>query len=180
MLKLVKLSKKYLPAVIKVIDEYKTDKNPYKVADIKALIEAIDNGTSLAWLEQKQNEDKGINLKPGYVSSTYYLLMEDKEYVGSFQLRHKLTENLMKIGGNIGYMILPSKRGKGYASAGLSLCLKEAKKLGLERVLITCDSSNAASHAVIIKAMQKYGGEILPDIQIDDGFEHRVWVNTIV
>lgn len=179
MLKLVKISEKYTSTLTKAADEYKTDKNPYRVADVTALMEAVEHNDILTWIEQKQDEDNGINLKPGYVSATYYLLMEDEEYIGSFQLRHKLTERLMSIGGHIAYIILPSKRRKGYALKGLHLCLLEAKKLGLDRVLITCDAKNKASFAVMTKAMNKYGGEMLPDVAIDGGFEHRVWVNTV-
>ena len=178
MLKLVKASEQYLAAIIEAVEECKIDQNPYRVADIDALIDAVDNNDVLAWLEKKQNEDKGINLKPGYVASTYYLLIDGKEYIGSFQLRHKLTENLMNIGGHIAYIIRPSKRRKGYATAGLNLCLQEAKRIGLDKVLITCNAKNTASYAVITKAMNEHGGEALPDIAIDDGFEHRVWVNT--
>ena len=178
MLKLVKVSEKYLPAVIKAVDEYKTDLSPYKVAGISCLIDAADHNKLPEWLKERQNEDKGINLKPNYVPSTSYWLMDDENYIGSFQLRHRLTDNLMKIGGHIAYIILPSKRQKGYALAGLSLCLQEARKIGLNRVLITCNTRNEASFAVILKTMNKYGGEMLPDIAIDDGFEHRVWVNT--
>jgi len=178
MLKLVKVSEKYLPAVVKVLGEYKKDPSPYMVADIKSLIEAVDQNKALEWIQKMQNEEKGINLKPGYVSATSYWLMEGEEYIGSFQLRHSLTENLLKIGGHIAYIIRPSKRRQGYASAGLRLCLQEAKKRGIDRALITCNTKNEASFAVITKAMNKFGGEILPDIKIDDGFEHRVWVNT--
>ena len=179
MLRLVKVSEKHLPAVMKVIDEYRNDDRPYGRGSVNTLIEAIDEGNAVAWLEQKQNEENGVNLPAGYVSSTYYWLMDGKEYVGSFTLRHKLTETLMNVGGNIGYIILPSKRGKGYASAGMGLCLREAGKMGLERVLITCNARNKASFAVITKAMNKYGGEMLPDVELDGGFEHRVWINTI-
>ena len=179
MLKLVKVSEKYLPSVIKVVDEFRKFPKEFGRGSIESLLQAIDDGDISAWIKQKQGEEKGINLKPGYVSGTYYWLMEGDEYIGSFTLRHQLTESLMKIGGNIAYIILPSKRGQGYASAGLTLCLQEAKKMGMDKVLITCNTRNNASFAVITKAMKKYGGEMLPDVQIDDGFEHRVWVNTI-
>lgn len=179
MLKLVKASQKYLPAVLKVLDEYREDDRPYGRGSVVSLIDAADRNAAHLWLEQKQNEDQGIGLKPGYVASTYYWLMDGDDYIGSFTLRHNLTPNLMQIGGNIGYIILPSKRRQGYAFSGLILCLKEAKKLGLDRVLITCNTKNTASFAVITKAMRHFGGEMLPDITIDDECEHRVWVNTL-
>ena len=43
----------------------------------------------------------------------------------------------------------------------------------------TCNTKNIASHAVILKAVRQYGGEVLPDVETEDGFEHRAWINTI-
>ena len=130
MLELVKVSEKYISEIIKAAEEYKTDESPYRVADVNGMIEAANQNNISAWIKKKQDEDRGINLKPGYVSSTYYLLMEDEAYVGSFNLRHRLTEKLMNVGGHVAYIILPSKRRKGYASVGLGLCLKKSKKNG--------------------------------------------------
>lgn len=179
MLELVRVSEKYLPAVIKAIEEYKTDENPYKVAGIMDLVAAVDSHKTIEWLEERYDEQRGLNLKPNYVAATSYWLIEDGKYIGSFVLRHKLTESLMNVGGHIAYIILPSKRRQGYAFKGLSLCLAEAKKMDIDRVLITCKTQNLASFGVMTKAMNKYGGEMLPDVAITDGFVHRVWVNTI-
>ena len=179
MLELIKTSEKYLSSVLKVIDEYRNDSEPYGRGSINPLIKAIDENDVSKWLQDRQNDEMGINLKPGYVAGTSYWLMDDGEYVGSFTLRHSLTENLMKMGGNVAYIILPSKRRQGYAFKGLTLCLQEARKIGLNRVLITCNTKNVASFAVIMKAFRQYGGEILPDIAIDSETEHRVWINTI-
>lgn len=180
MIKLVKVSKKYLPNVMKVIDEHRLDTSPFGLrGNISSLLMAIDNNTLTEWFAKKKNEDKGINLKPNHVRGTDYWLMDGDEYVGSFSLRHSLTDKLMIHGGNIAYVILPSKRRKGYAFAGLSLCLIEAKKTGLQRVLITCDTKNEASYAVIKKALKHYGGKKLPDIAFENTSNHRVWINTI-
>lgn len=178
MLKLVKVAEEYLPAVIEAVAEYKVDPNPYKVAGINELIAAVEENKTAAWLQTQHNNALGINLKPNHVASTAYWLLDGEKYIGSFVLRHKLTENLRQIGGHIAYIIRPSARGHGYGSAGLTLCLQEARQMGLEQVLITCKAQNAASFAVMRKAMHKYGGEMLPDVMLDEGKGHRVWVNT--
>lgn len=54
----------------------------------------------------------------------------------------------------------------------------EATKRGLEQVLITCNTENAASFAVITKALKLYGGEQLSDSTFDGKNYHRVWINT--
>ena len=58
------------------------------------------------------------------------------------------------IGGHIGYGIRPSERRKGYNKINLYLALKEAKKIGLDRVMIDCAAFNIASD----KTIQAFGG----------------------
>jgi len=67
---------------------------------------------------------------------------------GSIQLRHHLAAELRKDGGNIGYGICPSERGKGYGAQQLKLVLEQARALGLQEVMISCDKSNKASAKV--------------------------------
>ncbi len=62
-----------------------------------------------------------------------------------------MTEHLMAVGGHIGYAIRASMRGKGYGNKILELAIPEAKKLGIDRVLVTCDVTNLASRKIIEK-----------------------------
>ena len=73
------------------------------------------------------------------------------EFIGRVSIRHALTEHLLAVGGLIGYDIRPSKRGQGYGNKILELALPKAKELGISRVLITCDVTNAASRKIIEK-----------------------------
>ena len=50
--------------------------------------------------------------------------------------------------------------------------------MGLERVLMTCSTSNSASYRAIMGLMGLYGGEQLPDVVVGEHNEHRVWINT--
>ncbi len=78
-------------------------------------------------------------------------------------------------GGNIGYSIRPTERRKGYNKINLYLGLIEAKKLGLDRVMLDCDVNNIASD----KTMQALGG-VLEKTEIDpsDGILTNVyWFN---
>lgn len=85
---------------------------------------------------------------------------------------------LVTAGGMAGPGLAPSACRRGYAFAGLQLLLTEAAKRGLEQVLITCNTENAASFAVITKTLKLYGGEQLSDSTFDGKNYHRVWVNT--
>ena len=64
-------------------------------------------------------------------------------------IRHELNEFLLKIGGHIGYGVVPEKRRKGYATSMLQKSLSYAKNIPLDKVLITCDEDNFGSIKVI-------------------------------
>lgn len=93
--------------------------------------------------------EKGIGLPPGYVPDTRFWLIDNGEYIGSANLRLSLNEYLLIAGGHIGYNIRPLKRMMGYGKAILRLVLPEARKLGLDRVLLTCDETNEGSRKII-------------------------------
>ncbi len=86
---------------------------------------------------------------PGWVPGTNLWAVVDGEYVGTLQIRHRLTEHLRLVGGHIGYQVRPSRRGEGHATRMLALSLPIARSLGIERALLTCDPTNTASRKVI-------------------------------
>ena len=117
-------------------------------------------------------------LKPGYVPSYDYFLIDDKEnFIGKISIRIGLTESLLKHAGNIGYGINPLYWNKGYGNKILELGLKQAKHLGLKhKVLVTCDDDNIASAKII----EKNGG-ILQDVienNVEDEYilTRRYWI----
>lgn len=178
MLKLVKPSKNYLKSFLKVIDDYKQDENHFGRGGIDPLIKAIEENTLDEYFQKLSDGEKGINLKPGYVPGTRFWLMDDDEFIGSFDIRHRLTPNLEQIGGHIGVNIAPKYRGRYLSFIGIKMCLDKARKLGLKRVLMTCDVNNKASYKGIMGLMKLYGGEQISDSFIDGHKQHRIWVNT--
>ena len=68
------------------------------------------------------------------------------------------------VSGHVGYAVVPWKRGRGYATQALALLLPVACELGLPRVLVTCDASNAASRRVI----EANGGVLADTISYPD------------
>lgn len=104
-----------------------------------------------AWLKAKQIESEQEGLIDGWkVPSTTFWLYVDGVPVGFGNLRHFLTEALSKAGGNIGYGIAPEFRGKGYGNILLKLLLQEARKIGLEKVLVTIHLDNIPSQKVAL------------------------------
>jgi predicted acetyltransferase len=132
------------------------------------------NNSFESFVKEKIDSHNGI-VKEGWVPSTQFWIIEDNdEYCGRISLRHRLNEFLTRYAGNIGYDIRPSKRGKSYATIALGLCLKEAKKIGLEKVLLTCSDDNIAS----IKVIEKNGGVLQDKITKDSGeLTRRYWIN---
>jgi predicted acetyltransferase len=95
--------------------------------------------------------------RTGKVPQTDFFLLHNRTtIVGRSAVRHWLTPSLKNIGGHIGYRIRPTERRKGYGTLLLALTLLEARKLGLERVLLTCDSDNIGSRKII----ERNGGKL--------------------
>ncbi len=121
-----------------------------------------------------QDYAKGINLPEGWVPASTYWLLSEGRVLGVSNLRHALTEFLLREGGHIGYSVRPSERGKGYGTAMVRLVLEKAKELGLEKVLITCDKDNPASAQVIEKNGGKLDNEL---VSKESGkMKQRYWI----
>ena len=113
------------------------------------------------WLIEQEAWSRGESLPKGFVAQSIYWLYEKKIPVGIGKIRHELTEQSRKKGGNIGYAIDPLYRGEGYATLLLSLLLLEANSLGIDNILLTVEKNNPASRRVI----EKNGGKIIRENQ---------------
>ena len=131
------------------IDEVNAYDGNFEGMDNIGRIEDFDE--FLQTLEKNKHQEY---MKPGFSPKTTFGVFDDGKLIGGFNLRHELKGNLINHGGNIGYLIRPSKRRMGYGTIVLDCALKKAKEIGLGRVLITCREENIASSRVI----QKNGG----------------------
>ena len=91
----------------------------------------------------------GVGLPEGLVRETYCWFYVDGGIAGVGKIRHNLTESLRLHGGHIGYALRPSARGKGVGKVWLSLLMEQARKFGIEDLLVTCTPNNIASEKVI-------------------------------
>lgn len=126
-------------------------------------------------IRRLKNQAKGLDLPEGWVPSTAYWLLSEKDYLlGEIHIRHRLTESLADFGGHIGYMVRPSERRKGYATRMLAMALAKAVEMGMARVLVTCDPGNTASARVI----EKNGGRLFNE-SVARGGRHtsRYWIS---
>jgi len=112
--------------------------------------------------------------RPDIVPMDSYFIEAGGRILGEVFIRHRLTPYLEQIGGHIGYKVRPSSRNQGVATAALRLALKELATIGVERALVTCNTTNAASAKVI----EKCGGQRTGDVLIGERTERRYWIET--
>ncbi len=151
------------------MEEYgESEDNPfvfYKdelLADYPAYVKRLED-----WVEGKQLVD-------GHVPNTFFVGVVGDEVVGRISIRHELSDFLASLGGHIGYCVVPSHRGRGYASEMMRQGLTYCRSIGLQRVLLTCDADNLASRQVILKS-----GGVLENVLEDDDLKvpkERYWI----
>jgi len=114
-----------------------------------------------AFLAKLERDADEATLPAGRVpSATRWLLHGEagaERIVATSRLRFWVTPALENEGGHIGYDVCPSQRGRGYGHAILRHTLVEARRRGIDRVVVTCDEDNLASRRIIEAA----GGELL-------------------
>lgn len=127
----------------------------------------------LRFLEENET---GTALKEGWVrSSTYWLVEDSGKVLGVVNIRHGLTEALLRDGGHIGYGIRPSERWKGYAARLLGLALHKASLLGISDALVVCGENNLASERTILR---NCGLADEPYIDGGGNVTKRFWIHT--
>ena len=124
------------------------------------------------YIQRTEDHSKGENLPEYWVPATTYWLVDNGEFVGHVNIRHRLNDHLEKVGGHIGYAVRPSSRNKGYGTKILALALPKAKELGLQKVLVTCDESNVASQKII----EKCKGQFQDKVPGEDEPKLRYWI----
>jgi predicted acetyltransferase len=93
--------------------------------------------------------DEQSELPDGIVHSTHLWWVDGDDVLGRLSVRHRLTPWLRDFGGHIGYVVRPSARGRGHATAMLRAALPWALERGIDQALVTCDDTNVASRKVI-------------------------------
>lgn len=100
----------------------------------------------------------GKSLPEGWVPCRYYVGVVDGQIVGRLSLRTRLNDYLARIGGHIGYAVVPRFRMNGYATAMLDQSKRVCDEIGIKKIFITCDVDNLPSRRVIEKCGGDYVG----------------------
>ncbi len=124
--------------------------------DVPTFLHYFKEGMSFdRYLDVLAERARGEHLPQGHVPSTFLFAFDASRIVGRVSIRHRLNDFLLRVGGHIGYVVVPEFRRRGYATAMLGLSVQFAREqLGIERVLVTCDDDNVAS----IRTIEKNGG----------------------
>ena len=170
-LKLIKLTKEYEKQLCEMIDEWKLDQEIHRTNHSPWAIFKNDYHDFDYYLEHLELKEAAGDRVP---DSVFFLLDEDRDrLLGAVNIRHYLNESLLKEGGHIGDGIRPSERRKGYATEMIRLALIECKKVGIDKVLMTCDKDNIGSARSIVKN----GGVLENEFVNSDGdAEQRYWI----
>lgn len=140
---------------------------------------SLDEATSaeewIRWCQLRTNEETCGQTGVDVPSTTYFAIRKkDNRLVGIIDLRHHINHPILGTwGGHCGYTVRPSERGNGFAKEMLRLNLNNAKTLGIEKLLITCHSDNAASEKTILAN----GGVYEKPIAVEGTKIKRYWID---
>jgi predicted acetyltransferase len=129
------------------------------------------------YLEVLGERARGERLPPNDVPSTFLFAFSGPRIVGRVSVRHSLNSFLERVGGHIGYVVVPEFRRRGYATEMLRRSVQIAhERFGLERVLVTCDDDNVGS----IRVIENNGGVLenvvaAPDLTTP---KRRYWIES--
>jgi predicted acetyltransferase len=126
-----------------------------------------------AWVARLTDEaDPAKPLAPGRMRGTCRWIVEDDRVLGGIGLRHE-SNAFVEWAGHIGYGIRPSARRRGLATWALGRMLDEARKIGLDKVLVVCAANNEAS----AKTIERNGGVFEEIRAIEHGRVRRYWID---
>ncbi len=171
-IKLIKLTREYEAELGEMLEEWKKDQEINHTNHSPWAIFKNDYHDFDHYLEKLEIKSEADGKVP---DSVFFLIDEDRNrLLGAVNIRHHLNEYLLQEGGHIGDGIRPSERRKGYATEIIRLALIECRKLGIERVLITCDKDNIGSAKSIIN-----NGGVLENEFVDSDGEivQRYWID---
>lgn len=94
----------------------------------------------------------------------HYWAIDGGEFIGEFQLRTELSEQVLSGIGSVGYAVRVSRQGMGYGTELLRQGLAIAKEHGMDRVVLNISAANTVSAHVC----QKLGGRLIDSIHVVD------------
>lgn len=167
----VKPDMKYKEQFLDMMEEWRAEGGEI----IPSVMEDVRRDNFEEMMEKFRRDEMEEFLPPGYVPATLLLAYEESSdrVVGAVHIRHRLNEKLRLDGGHIGDGVRPSERRKGYATAMIAMALRECKRMGITKVLMTCRRTNIGS----AKSIQNNGGVYEGEDMVDGKMEQRYWID---
>lgn len=163
---LARPSEEYKESFIEAVREFHTEGKYYAHLDV-AQLEQDFGSFVYDLLRREKRETQDLELVP----DTFFWLIDGDEYIGRVSIRHELIGS-----GHIGYDIRPSKRQMGYGTLILRLALEEAKKIGLPKVLIVCNTDNIGSQKIIEANGGVLESEVVTEHNGQESRHLRYWI----
>ena len=145
--KLVKPSVEYKDSFLEALREFQ-EEGRYSFLNIKAIendFEKFINDINAG----KRHLHKPYKDWVEPVPETVLWMVKGKDYIGSFNIRHRLNWHLEKWGGHVNFMIRPSMRRKGFGKKILQKGKPYVSYLGIDRALITIKPDDETAKHVI-------------------------------
>jgi len=173
MLKLIKREELYLSG-------YKEYCKEFHENNITYFCPTNPNAIDGNWFEKTKEwyDKKELGLIENQPKTLYFWAVDENNFIGEFQLRTELTEDIINGIGSVGYSVRITEQGKGYGQNILKQGLDIAKKKGLDRVLLNINELNEQS----IYVTEKLGGKLMDTIQTYNKVEgnhlmRRYWID---
>lgn len=171
-LRLIKLTRAYEDELRSMLDEWSRDIETRHTNGSPSAIFRADRSDFDAYVAALEPDP----VPEGLVANSVFFLLDDERgrLLGAADIRHELNDVLLAHGGHIGDGIRPSERGRGLGTRLVALALDECRRLGITRVLMTCDDTNVAS----ARTIEKNGGVLENKVPSEDGgLERRYWID---
>lgn len=165
----------------KYLDVPETPSNNWWRSWAKFNIENLENDFE-NFVKDRLDTTNGYLAKRWQTEVHTYWIIANGEFQGQIEIRPNMDISLPS--GHVGVCMRPSAFGKGYAFRAAGALKVIFKKLGLEKIKVSCDITNKASHKLISGCVRIFGGyqeEGVVESDINGKHYHiyRFWINVL-